>query len=119
MLTALTSQWEVAQLPSLSAYLSFSVLVTAISAGCTDAGLAPSPVSALIALCGHWFGQILVFNLLVGVLLGAIRVLQWMVFGKLRMLELTVTPQRPAHLQLPSPWPKSRAVAAHTKPLSR
>ncbi|KAL1503646.1 hypothetical protein AB1Y20_012120 [Prymnesium parvum] len=71
------------------AYTSLSALLCAAFAATSEAAQAPTLLSALIMMCGHWFGQLLVVNLVVGLLISFTRLVQWLVFGRLRMVELT------------------------------
>lgn len=71
-------------------YVSATLIASALYIGATDAAAAPSPLSALIAISGHWCGQLLLLNLAACFCVCAVRLLQWVVFGRLRMVELTV-----------------------------
>ena len=72
--------------PVLSAYVAAAGLAC-VACGVRQGVSAPSPPAALLALIGTQLGQAAVLNFALGVSLGTLRVAQWLIFGKLRIIE--------------------------------
>ena len=98
---------ETAPIASFHALASiFACGVCAINEGDT----APSPVSALLAICSTRTGQLAVLNLCGCYALLVLRAAQWTIFGKLRVIEWQVYIGS-LSLVFPAPLPLASSLA--------